>query len=104
MKKILAQLGHFRKKAPYYHKVNAFFEDAFEQNLETITDLNAHLLRKTCEYIGLDFEFEILSEILPGVLSSSSCSSVSPQLSREIMASRAIAHFLKYQIVRGWHR
>lgn len=62
-KKILAQLGHFRKKAPYYHKVNAFLEDAFEQNLDTITDLNAHLLKKTCEYIGLDFEFEILSKM-----------------------------------------
>jgi len=61
--KILAQLKHYQKKAPYYWKVISLLNYAFETEFETITAQNAYLLELTCEYIGLDFNYEILSEL-----------------------------------------
>jgi hypothetical protein len=61
--KIIAQLGVYRKKAPHYFKVVKFLEDAFTEEFEDITLQNAHLLQKTCEYIGFEMEYEILSEM-----------------------------------------
>lgn len=61
--KIIAQLGHFRKNAPFFNQVINFLKEAFEQEFDTITQLNVHLLKKTCEYINMPFEYEILSEM-----------------------------------------
>jgi len=61
--KILAQIRHYKKRAPYFYKVNAFLEDAFEKEFDSITKQNAFLIEQTCNYLGLDFEYEILSEM-----------------------------------------
>jgi hypothetical protein len=61
--KILAQLQHYKKTAPYYWKVIGLLKTAFEPEFETITAQNAHLLKLTCEYIGFDFKYEILSDL-----------------------------------------
>lgn len=62
-KKILAQLGHYRKKAPYYYKVISFLNEAFKEKFDSLTHQNAYLLQKTCAYIGFDMKYEILSEM-----------------------------------------
>jgi len=59
--KILAQLKHYKHIAPYYRKVIGLLNDAFKSDFESITAQNAHLLKLTCEYIGFDFKYEILS-------------------------------------------
>lgn len=61
--KILAQLMHYKKNAPYFYTVFKFLQDVFQQKFDTITAQNAYLIKKTCDYIGLDFEYEILSEM-----------------------------------------
>jgi hypothetical protein len=59
---ILAQLTCYKRKAPYYHKVIDFLKESFLFNTESITHLNAHLLEKTCQYIGIKFNYSIFSE------------------------------------------
>jgi len=61
--KVFAQLKHYKHIAPHYWKVIAFLKNAFEKEFESITAQNAHLLKLTCEYIGIDFKYEILSEL-----------------------------------------
>jgi hypothetical protein len=61
--KILAQIKHYKRNAPYFFEVIHFLEEVFDHNFETITSQNAFLIEKTCEYIGLDFKYEILSEM-----------------------------------------
>ena len=60
--KIIAQLVHYKRKAPYYKSVISFLEDAFKYEAESITHLNTHLLKKTCEYIHISFNSIIFSE------------------------------------------
>ncbi|MEJ2594087.1 MAG: WbqC family protein [bacterium] len=61
--KIIAQLGHYRRKAPYYYKVINFLKSAFLTEFETITAQNAHLMEQTCQYIGFNMEYDILSDM-----------------------------------------
>lgn len=61
--KILAQIMHYKKKAPYFYTVLKFLREVFDQKFNTVTNQNAFLIKRTCEYIGLDFKFEILSEM-----------------------------------------
>jgi hypothetical protein len=60
---IIAQIMHYKKNAPYFYTVLRFLIEVFEKNFDTITAQNAHLIQKTCEYIGLEFNYEILSEM-----------------------------------------
>ena len=61
--KILAQLGHYKRKAPHYYKVIRFLKEAFQEEFDTITAQNAHLLQRSCEYVGFKMEYQILSEM-----------------------------------------
>ena len=61
--KIFAQLGHYKKKAPYYWQVKGLLQEALNNEYKSITLLNAELLKFTCEYIGIDFKYKILSEM-----------------------------------------
>lgn len=61
--KILAQIKHYKNGAPYFYKVYAFLENAFVKNFNSITEQNAYLIKQTCDYIGMDFDYEILSEM-----------------------------------------
>ena len=59
--KIFSQLQHYRKKAPYYQEVICFLKDAFAKETQNISALNAHLLDKTCRYLGIPFNAEVFS-------------------------------------------
>jgi len=61
--KILAQLKQYKNKAPYYHQVFNLLKFAFEREFKTITAQNAYLLGLTCEYMGIDFKYDLLSRL-----------------------------------------
>lgn len=61
--KILAQLQHYKKKAPHYYSVIDLIDDAFTENFTSITDLNYAILQKTCNYLGLDKPIEVFSRM-----------------------------------------
>lgn len=60
---VFAQLTCYKRKAPNYSEVIDFLKQAFEQDYTTISQLNVHLLSKTCSYLGLKFEFEVFSRM-----------------------------------------
>ena len=61
--KIIAQLGHYKKKARGLLPYVRFAEDAVSFETEYISKLNIHLLRLTCDYLGLKFDYSVFSEL-----------------------------------------
>lgn len=63
--KIISQITHYKKKrAPYFYKVIKILEDSFFDNENlSLRDLNTSALTMVCEYIGIDFTYENLSEL-----------------------------------------
>ncbi len=61
--KIIAQLQHYKKKAPYYNQTINLFEEVFCNKKEDITSLNYVCLLKVLEYLGIDKEIKIFSKM-----------------------------------------
>ena len=61
--KILAQLTHYKKKAPFYNETINVVQNSLDINTNSITILNQHILSVLCNYIGIDFNSEIFSEM-----------------------------------------
>jgi len=61
--KILAQLQHYKKKAPNYFKVVTLLNDIFSQKYEDIVVLNKISLEKTLHYLGIEKELKIFSKM-----------------------------------------
>lgn len=61
--KIFRQLEHYKKYSPFFFEVKKFLEDTLNVNTDSITELNAHILKKTCLYIGFEPNIKIFSEM-----------------------------------------
>ncbi|MBP9991498.1 MAG: WbqC family protein [Bacteroidales bacterium] len=61
--KMLAQLQHYKKKAPYYFKVIKMLNEIFAEDFTDITHLNKMALQVSCDYLGISREFPIFSEM-----------------------------------------
>lgn len=61
--RILRQLEHYKKIAPYYLDVVGFLTSAFESEFRNISELNTHLLLETCKYLGIKFNYQVYSEM-----------------------------------------
>ena len=61
--KILAQLIPYKKKAPHYNVVIKLFQDVFEEETESIVELNYVSLRKICDHLDIKTEIKIWSEM-----------------------------------------
>ena len=61
--KIIAQLQHYKKKAPYYKNVIGLLNDIFVSQYEDITHLNRASLGFICSYLGIERRFPIFSEM-----------------------------------------
>lgn len=61
--KIISQLGYYKKHAPYYNHVVEFLRETLTSEFVKLSDLNIHTLKATCKYIGIDFNYEIYSEM-----------------------------------------
>ena len=61
--KILRQLQHYKKIAPYYKVVMALLEDCFAAPYNSIVEMNGHYLKAVCDYIGIDFRIELSSQM-----------------------------------------
>ena len=61
--KILGQLGHYKKHAPYYKQVTAIVECAFDAaRSDFLTDINVSGLSAVCDYLSIPFSPIIASE------------------------------------------
>lgn len=62
-RRMISQVEHYRKSAPFYGQVRKLLEQIFEPHFSRIVDLNVHSLQKTCEYIGMDFRSDLISDL-----------------------------------------
>jgi hypothetical protein len=60
-RKIIRQLGPYKKKAPYYEEVTRLVEEIFKYNTDSIDEFNIFSLKKTCEFLNIPFNYEVLS-------------------------------------------
>ncbi len=61
--KIIAQLQHYKKKAPYYVQVIDLLNSIFKSKYIDIVSLNKEVLTKTCEYLGINKKMEVFSNM-----------------------------------------
>ena len=59
--KLLRQLEHYRKKAPFFDDVHSLLLDTFKADINSIVNLNAHLLNSVCDYLSIPFDCEFYS-------------------------------------------
>lgn len=60
--KIFRQLEHY-KKAPFYHKTIEVLQNSLDIETDSIVKLNAHILKTTCSYLGINFDYQLFSEM-----------------------------------------
>lgn len=60
--RILAQLEHYKKKAPYYKEVVTLVARVFSEHYTTIVDLNKASLLEILSYLGISTSILVLSE------------------------------------------
>lgn len=62
--KLLGQLAHYKKHAPYYESVCEITANAFDSMQdETLVDLNVKSLLVVCDYLGIDFDYSVFSNL-----------------------------------------
>jgi hypothetical protein len=62
--RILAQLGHYRGHAPYYHQVIKVVQNAFTRAADKrISTLNIAAIESVCDYIGIYFSWLRASDL-----------------------------------------
>lgn len=61
--KIIAQLQHYKKKAPYYYKTISLLEDVFSCDYDDIVSLNNNALQVICRYLGINTKIEVFSKM-----------------------------------------
>ena len=61
--KILAQLQHYKKQAPYFSNVIDILNEIFSKEYATIVDLNLASLKTVCNYLGINTPIGIFSQM-----------------------------------------
>lgn len=61
--KILAQLAHYKKKAPFYKQTIDVVEQALVLPPLSITELNQQVLSVVCQYLNIPFKSQIFSKM-----------------------------------------
>lgn len=61
--RILSQLQHYKKKAPYYYRTIKLLENIFSDEYTSIVELNRVSLNKICQFLEIDKEMEVFSEM-----------------------------------------
>lgn len=61
--KLIRQLEHYKKRAPFYTATKNVIEDALNIDTPSIVKLNENILKKTCEYLQIPLEIAIFSEM-----------------------------------------
>ena len=61
--KIFSQLEHYKRRAPFYQDTIDTLKNALDIDTESIVELNEHVLKVICAYIGIEFNENIFSEM-----------------------------------------
>ncbi|MFC5498407.1 WbqC family protein [Caenimonas terrae] len=61
--KLISQLGHYKRTAPFFRKTVRVVEDSLDVDTDSIVKLNQNILIETCKYLGMPIDISILSEM-----------------------------------------
>jgi hypothetical protein len=61
--RILRQIEHYKKTAPYYKAVRALIGDSFATEHGSVAEMNAAYLKTVCDYLQIDLKIEISSQM-----------------------------------------
>lgn len=61
--KMLSQLQHYKKSAPFYYKVIDLLKNIFSEDFDDIVTLNKVALEKTCTFLGISARIEVFSKM-----------------------------------------
>jgi hypothetical protein len=61
--KIIGQLAHYQKRAPYFRQVMGLVEECLEQKENRLSMLNVKILERVCDYLDLKFSYQFFSEM-----------------------------------------
>ena len=62
-RKILSQIEHYKKKAPYYYHAVDLLKNIFSEKYSTIVELNNASLHSVCDYLSIKKDIRIFSEM-----------------------------------------
>ncbi len=60
--KIIRQLEHYKKKAPFYNDVMNLLNTVFDKKTDSIVDLDVFALQLICKYLTIEFNYSIFSQ------------------------------------------
>jgi hypothetical protein len=60
---IFRQLEHYKKRSPFYGATIDVLRSALDIDTDSIVKLNEHVLKTVCEYIGVELNADIFSEM-----------------------------------------
>ena len=61
--KILAQINHYKKKAPFYRETIDLIEEIFAFETDSISEFDVYALKLICGYLGISFNYSVFSEM-----------------------------------------
>ena len=61
--KILAQLQHYKKAAPFFTETHDLIRECLEIKEPLLSRLNTQILEKVCKYVGISFNYKYFSEM-----------------------------------------
>lgn len=61
--KILAQLAHYKKRAPYYREVMQLLDSIFEKDIDSLIEWNVHSIQAVCTYLTIPTKICRLSQL-----------------------------------------
>lgn len=59
--RIIGQVGHYKKAAPFYTDTHKIIEQSIAIETESIVELNCNVLQTICAYLGVEFNYEVYS-------------------------------------------
>src|SRR5581483_7673913 len=62
-RRLLAQLEHYKKRAPFYDDITLLLQQLLERNFATIGDLDHAALSAVCDYLGIGTPVRVFSRM-----------------------------------------
>jgi len=59
--KILGQVQHYKKRAPFFLKTHQLLEDCLVNEETSLVNLNTSILAKVCSHLNIKFKYELFS-------------------------------------------
>jgi hypothetical protein len=88
--RIIGQLQHYKKKAPFFGTVHDLVSECLYGGDEYLSQLNVRTLERVCEYLEIPFQYSVFSEMEVGRKDISSSTERALRLAKQLGADEYI--------------